>query len=357
MELTRKSAALTIQSKPIIETPSYNRARGVLGALFRLMLETLLVLAVAWFFLPVFLVAWLYYLYLKGERYAGWVLAALSIAFFSLAVYAIRGYVFLDAAFTLFLVGAFASLFLAYQLAVNPYLRRGRVVGTGVFEVDGRRYEYSVVDLDEANAWAARRGGWRLYVSRRLLEVLDGEELKAVLLHEVGHTKGWPWTIAYAVGMYAWLFVTSFTLIPLAYVQLKGLSAENSLLLSYFLLASLLVVLGATVASWLGEHEADAYAAEKASPDTVARALAKTDACNRLRELCRKEVVEHVAVPSYPEPRLPEVLREALASVVAYIPWSILHLAKILKTPFRTHPPLKLRVYAVLASSRAYSPL
>ena len=67
----------------------------------------------------------------------------------------------------------------------GPYTKRLKRVMEGVNDIDGVPLNYKVYITDEINAFACGDGSIRVYSA--LMDVMDDEELTAILGHELGH--------------------------------------------------------------------------------------------------------------------------------------------------------------------------
>src|SRR5204863_8550042 len=130
---------------------------------------------------------------------------------------------------------AFAIAIVLLQYAVNPLIIQWLVPAT-VVEHDGERYltdhpvgeivarrcrdaglplvKLGFVDDGNPNAFTFGRTprDARMWVTRGLLERLDGDELDAVVCHELGHVKNWDFavmTVAAVVPMVLYLIYIS----------------------------------------------------------------------------------------------------------------------------------------------------
>jgi Zn-dependent protease with chaperone function len=214
--------------------------------------------------------------------------------------------------------------------------------------VDGM--EFYVCHGGSVNAWYNPKKG--IYISDRLLEVLNRKELKAVYYHEKGHEKNVLMDNLSKAITGIWLFFFSVVFSAVIF---------RHLILWYFLL-SLLIVACSLVAVcmlylWFSEHEADIHSIkELETAEPLVSALMKIHfyAC-----LQREGVLLNRRIPSSPltKPRFQNpgkkrifrlILIESLKTAS-----NVLDHLSIVKDPLPpTHPPLWLRIYKILKESK-----
>jgi len=211
----------------------------------------------------------------------------------------------------------------------------------------GKEYQVKVQDIDEPNAYTTLNG--EIMVTKKLTQILDKKELEAIILHEIGHLKN-----KLLLRLTTLSVAMRATLLP--YITLiLGLSAANAFLsqinskILTILTSTLYILYTAslftTITYWINEHEADAYAAQNSNPTTFIQALTKTTACARLRELCNKQALQHIQPPNPTKPSYTQILKET-AKQALETPLTLPELLK--KPPIPPHPPLKLRIQALV---------
>jgi Zn-dependent protease with chaperone function len=214
--------------------------------------------------------------------------------------------------------------------------------------VDGM--EFYVCHGGSVNAWYTPKKG--IYISDRLLKVLNRKELKAVYYHEKGHEKNV--RIDNLSKAIAGIWLSFFSAVFSAVIF-------QHLILWYFLL-SLLIVACSLVAVcmlylWFSEHKADIHSIkELGTAEPLVSALMKIHFYARLQ---REGVLLDRRIPSslLTKPKFQNlgkkrifrlILIESLKTVLNV--WDLLG---ILKNPLPpTHPPLWLRIYKILRESK-----
>jgi len=120
-------------------------------------------------------------------------------------------------------------------------------------EINGTRVY--IHDADFMNVWYDLKKK-TFHITKSFYEILDNSELKAVVMHEIGHSRNR--AIAYFTNfMYAlWLcgLASAFTILVLAFF-IKNIKVEFSLLV--WLLFISMPSLVSIIISWISEHEAD----------------------------------------------------------------------------------------------------
>ncbi len=307
-----------------------------------------LVYSVVFYVVLLFASSVYYYAYLGGRlvgRRAA--LAALLLLALLGSLYPVYLVVRVLAGMPLLLQGVYLAVILSV-FALHYSMQAGGARCRRVWEADG----FHVCESSVLNAWLDPRSG-RVYVTTALLGVLEGREVRAVLLHEEGHRVAR--LLAYLGGVLssAWLVTAAF-IAATAYtlrVLARGAVAVAVLLVLYMLGA--VATLSVTLGLWLAEHEADLHAARAGYGEALASALVKLYALAslgdaRLAETVRVEVdagrllegAEGVATPAGIAWRL---LRASLATT----PATILDLLRGYARgglSVETHPPLPYRL-------------
>ncbi|WP_035051428.1 M48 family metallopeptidase [Andreprevotia chitinilytica] len=149
---------------------------------------------------------------------------------------------------------------------------------SGIFMMDGSKRS------SHGNAYFTGLGKTkRIVFFDTLLKQLDGDEIEAVLAHELGHfkrrhiVKRMAWTFALMLGL---LWVLGQLLVEPWFYQGLGVttpSTANALTLFFLVLPVFTFIFGpvGSIMSRKHEYEADAYAAEQASATDLIHALVK----------------------------------------------------------------------------------
>jgi len=221
--------------------------------------------------------------------------------------------------------------------------------------VDGM--EFYVCHGGPVGAWHNPRKG--IYISDRLLEVLNRKELKAVYYHEKGHEKNV--RIVYLPKAIAliWLFFFSavFSVVISLFFSLVVFSAEILIfLLSLFITACSLVAV-CMLYLWFSEHETDIHSIkELGTAEPLVSAFMKINFYARLQ---REGVLLSRRIPSSPltklgfqNPGKKRIFRLILIESLktASNVWDLLGILEDLLPPM--HPPLWLRIYKILRESK-----
>ncbi|SFN22721.1 STE24 endopeptidase [Formivibrio citricus] len=166
----------------------------------------------------------------------------------------------------------------ALKQRIEALLLRCGFKSSGVFVMDGSKRS------SHGNAYFTGLGqSKRIVFFDTLLKQLDPQETEAVLAHELGHFK-----CRHVLKRLAWMFSLALGLLWLLgqimqqdwFYQGLGvsISGEAVALLLFFLVLPVFTFIFAPVTSWLSrrqEFEADAYAAQHASPSDLIQALVK----------------------------------------------------------------------------------
>jgi len=214
--------------------------------------------------------------------------------------------------------------------------------------VDGM--EFYVCHGGPVNAWYNPKKG--IYISDRLLEVLNRKELKAVYYHEKEHEKNALMDNLSKAIAGIWLFFFSVVFSVVIF---------RHLILWYFLL-SLLIVACSLVAVcmlylWFSEHEADIHSIkELGTAEPLVSALMKFHFYAGLQ---REGVLLNRRIPSslltklkFQNPGRKRIFRLILIESLKTAS-KVLDLLSIVRSPLPpTHPPLWLRIYKILRESK-----
>jgi Zn-dependent protease with chaperone function len=225
--------------------------------------------------------------------------------------------------------------------------------------VDGM--EFYVCHGGSVNAWHNPKKG--VYISDRLLEVLNRKELKAVYYHEKGHEKNVRIdNLSKAIaGIWLSLFSAVFSVVIFLFFFPVVFSAEILIfLLSLFIIIACSLVAVCMLYLWFSEHEADIHSIkELGTAKPLVSALMKIHFYARLQ---REGVFLNKRIPSRPLTKLKFqnpgkkrifklILIESLKTAS-----NVLDLLSIVRSPLPpTHPSLWLRIYKILREFREYT--
>jgi Zn-dependent protease with chaperone function len=222
--------------------------------------------------------------------------------------------------------------------------------------VDGM--EFYVCHGGPVGAWYNPRKG--IYISDRLLEVLNRKELKAVYYHEKGHEKNVRidnLSKAIAVGIWSFFFSAVFSVVIFLFFYPVVFSAEILIfLLSLFITACSLVAV-CMLYPWFSEHEADIHSIkELGTAEPLVSALMKIHFYARLQRECvllnRRIPSSPLTKPRFQNPGKKRIFRLILIESLKTAS-NVLDLLSIVKDPLPpTHPPLWLRIYKILRESK-----
>jgi Zn-dependent protease with chaperone function len=214
--------------------------------------------------------------------------------------------------------------------------------------VDGM--EFYVCHGGPVNAWYNPKKG--IYISDRLLEVLNRKELKAVYYHEKGHEKNALMDNLSKAIAGIWLFFFSVVFSVVIF---------RHLILWYFLL-SLLIIACSLVAVcmlylWFSEHEADIHSIkELGAAEPSVSALMKFHFYAGLQ---REGVLLNRRIPSglLTKPRFQNPGRKRIFRLILIeslkTASKVLDRLGMVRSPLPpTHPPLWLRIYKILRESK-----
>ncbi|GGP20915.1 M48 family metallopeptidase [Silvimonas iriomotensis] len=164
------------------------------------------------------------------------------------------------------------------RLRIEALLTRCGFVASGIFMMDGSKRS------SHGNAYFTGLGkSKRIVFFDTLLKQLDGDEIEAVLAHELGHFKR-----RHIIKRIGFTFVLMLGLLWLLgqlmqvswFYQGLGVQTQTTAtaLMLFFMVLPVFTFLFAPLGSWLSrkhEFEADAYAAEQASASDLINALVK----------------------------------------------------------------------------------
>ena len=221
--------------------------------------------------------------------------------------------------------------------------------------VDGM--EFYVCHGGPVSAWYNPKKG--IYISDRLLEVLNRKELKAVYYHEKGHEKNALMdNLSKAItGIWLFFFSAVFSVVIFLFFLPIVFSAEILIfLLSLFIVVCSLVAV-CMLYLWFSEHEADIHSIkELGTAEPLVSALMKIHLYAYLQRegvlLNRRIPSSLLTKPGFQNPGKKRIFRLILIESLktASNVWDLLG---ILKDPLPpTHPPLWLRIYKILRESK-----
>jgi Zn-dependent protease with chaperone function len=181
----------------------------------------------------------------------------------------------------------------------------------------------------------------KIFVTKSLKDVLSGEELKAVIYHESGHSKNKWWMITRSTAMMFWVLIAAVVLTTLFLLEMGKF--QPNLKVSLFITLGALLIIYATffmVFSWINEHEADLFAVKKSGYENFSKALFKTYFYNVLGDYA--EFVGKIDLKNFNSGDVTpfEILKILLKQSIYY-----LFPRNILNQPIpQTHPPLRYRI-------------
>ena len=202
----------------------------------------------------------------------------------------------------------------------------------------------------------------RVFISDRLLDVLNDQEIKAVYYHEEGHKVYHVILHASSLVARLWLLVISALLATYLGHVLGLINVSLPVFLFILGISILLTCLFAFLTvfwSWINEHEADVYASRKANPSSLISALIKhcVHECLESEEVLLRNLNVTLDTSqissSVKEYGFGSVFKLLLKTSVQKT-FDVLGFLEAFKRPLPpTHPPLGLRIYKILnASSR-----
>ena len=191
------------------------------------------------------------------------------------------------------------------------------------------------------NAWYEPRKK-RINIAKSLFDVLSEEERRAVIYHEIGHSKVKLWDVMTRITCSLWVITVSVILTMLILVWLSNYDWMKKITLSTAFLAFLpMYAVSFMISSWVNEHEADSHAVRMVGFKPKAQALIKLHIYNSL-EGCENAVsgIEFSDLFKLDELSYLQVLKAIIWRVFRY-----LNPQTVLNQPLpETHPPLRLRL-------------
>jgi|GEM_PF-5694791 len=203
---------------------------------------------------------------------------------------------------------------------------------------------YYIRDIDTCEAWYDPRKR-EITITRGLINILNSGEIRFVIYHEEGHHRNIIHTMFAVLSIFIWALVLSIflSLIAINMPTIDFILTEVAILLPILGIASL----GVTLINWISEHEADLYASSKTSPFLAASTLLKI-------YLNPKTKIHIDFLISDPELKVRLnilfIMKILFINSMFKIPKSLTEIPE--KPLIITHPPLTLRLYAILKNSR-----
>ena len=195
------------------------------------------------------------------------------------------------------------------------------------------------------NAWYDLKKK-RIVITRGLFRILQDEERRAVLYHEIGHSKTKFWALITQLTCSLWLGSVSVILTMLILVWMTKYTWPNKIVLSTAFLAFLpMYAISFMISSWVNEHEADSYAARIVGFKPKAQALIKLHVYNSLKG-CESTISCINFSDSFELGKLTYfyVLKTIIRRIFRY-----LDPRAVLNQPLpETHPPLRLRLEKIV---------
>jgi len=266
----------------------------------------------------------------------------------SLAIIGIYITIALTIPVSILLLFLFSVLYSIFSVIIIK-IKLGKMKVKEIYQLshDNTTYKVKVYDSNIPNAWANIISA-EISMTTILMKILEKEELKAVMFHEIGHINNKVLKILSVITTFLWNMLMPFTVLILGYLINKIFLLEidaTELLVSVFMLLvaySLTTII--TFVDWTYEHKADMYAATKTSPQIYGKTLIKVVACSRLKELCTRKLIENVPIIRIDKITWKDVLKEFLY-LIFKMPMGFIDMFK--NNPYPTHPPLHFRLYAI----------
>ena len=188
---------------------------------------------------------------------------------------------------------------------------------------------------------------------RDSIKVLDNEELKAVIIHEVAHSKNRIMRYLSSFTESLWLFGISsaFTVYTLSFIYPVADIKSGLYLLSWLLFIPIVTVL-AIVSSWISEHEADMNAVEKVGVAPFMRALIKHEL---LSDMDLKPFIRQIKFNDITKIEISADARWFRKILSTLLKYSLVETPKdaitfMLRPTFPTHPPTIFRYLKIVSS-------
>jgi len=225
-------------------------------------------------------------------------------------------------------------------------------------EIDGLKYV--VCHTDVVNAWYNPRTG-KIYVSKPLAEALAGDELRAVLYHELGHAENKLQRLRSALLHTAWLLALSGIVITVTALRTLPLPITHFItwVSTLYWFASNITV-SAMVPSWVAEHESDRKALEGAGLKPIVSALVKLYIYSSIRDSGLARFVSKLQIEVRDPKDLQEVVEQASSlgalfrTLVVYGLGFPKEIWDYVRRPiYPTHSPLELRLAYLLHNADA----
>jgi len=191
------------------------------------------------------------------------------------------------------------------------------------------------------NAWFDPRKK-EIGITKSLFDILSEDERKAVLYHEIGHSKNKLWYWIMVCMRVMWFSFASSVLTLVLLIILSGYDIVSKIALSTTFLTLLpMYAVSTMISSWINEHEADIYAVKVAGFKPVATALVKLHVYSDLMKydsfIANIEFSDNFELVDI---STLTVLKAILRRVFAYM-----NPQTVLNQPLpETHPPLRLRL-------------
>lgn len=186
----------------------------------------------------------------------------------------------------------------------------------------------------------------KIGITKSLFDILSEDERKAVLYHEIGHSKNKLWYWIMVCMLVLWFSFASSVLTLVLLIVLLGYDIVSKIALSAtFLTLLLMYAVSAMISSWINEHEADVYAVKMVGFKPKAQALMKLHIYSSLKE-CENVISGIEFSDSFELDKLSyfQVLKAIIWRVFKYM-----HPQTVLNQPLpETHPPLRLRLERII---------
>lgn len=242
-------------------------------------------------------------------------------------------------------LASYLALILLLLLLWGKYSRFKCLKKKKIGEIDGIPIFMCYEKKSVYNAWF---NPWRkeIGITKSLFDVLSDDERKAVLYHEVGHSKNKLWNWMTGCMRVLWLVSASLVLTLVFLIVFSDYDVFSKITLSATFLALLpMYAVSVMISSWINEHEADIYAVKVVGFKPVAIALVKLHVYSDLRMY--EQFIASVEFSNGLELEgvsYKDVLKAILRRVFVYLDYR-----KVLSQPLpETHPSLRLRLEKIL---------